>query len=283
MVGRASSRADVRQTVFAAREDARPTTLNHWQSLRRKISGLPSGGLRGKLPTFMDTKELTASDYLFRLWPWIEDNLKRIAIGVGAVAILVFIYSFHSSSSSQKEITAGRALTQVIVSSSTSQQADAYLKIAADYPGTLAGQRALLDGAATLFTAGKFPEAQAQFQKFLDTYADSSFAPQALLGVAASLDAQGKSADAISVYQKVAGQGSDMSVTASAKFAIAGIYAAQGKTADAMKIYEEIARAYPNSSSGNEAGLRAMELKTKSPATAAKPATAAAAPFTLTH
>ena len=228
----------------------------------------------------MQSQESTASDYLFKLWPWIEANLKRIAYVAGGVTILVFVYFYFSYSQNQKEITAGQALSQVIISGNV-QQADAYLKVAAEYPGTVAGQRALLEGATALFTTGKFPEAQVQFQKFLDTFPDNFFTPQALLGVAASLEAQGKTDLAISAYQKAAGQNSNISVTASAKFAIARIYDAQGKTAEAAKLYEEVARAYPNSSISNEAGLRAMELKMKAPGTAAKPVPAAAAPFTL--
>jgi TolA-binding protein len=230
----------------------------------------------------MQSQELTASDYLFKLWPWIEENLKRIVLVVGTVVILFFLITFYSYSQKQKEINAGQALSQVIVSSATGQQADAYLKIAGDFPGTIAGQRALLEGATALFTTDKFPEAQAQFQKFLDTYPDNSFTPQALLGVAASLDAQGKTDLAIGAYQRAAGQTDNISVTASAKFAIARIYDIQGKTAEAMKLYEEVARAYPNSSVSNEAGLRAMELKLKSPASLARPAAPPAAPFTLT-
>ena len=236
-----------------------------------------------KIAAFMETQELTASDQLFKLWSWIEDNQKRLAYIAGAIVIVFFFYFYYSYSQKQKEITAGQALSQVIVSSTTVQQPDAYLKIAGQYPATVAGQRALLEGAAALFTTGKFPEAQAQFQKFLDTYKDNFFTPQALLGVAASLDAQGKTDLAISAYQKAAGQSANVSVAASAKFAIARIYDAQGNTAEAMKLYEEVARAYPNSSMSNEAGLRAMELKIKTPGkAAAKPAAAPAAPFTLT-
>ncbi len=230
----------------------------------------------------MQTQELTASDYLFKLWPWIEANLKRIAYAVGAVAILVLGFYYYSYSQTQKEVTAGQALSQVIVSSGPGQQADAFLKIAGQYPGTVAGQRAQLEGASALFATGKFPEAQAQFQKYLDAYPDNIFTPQAMLGVAASLDAQGKTDLAISTYQRAAGQTANIGVTASAKFAIARIYDTQGKFAEAMKLYEEVARSYPNSSMSNEAGLRAMELKMKIPATAAaKPVAAPAAPFTL--
>ena len=217
---------------------------------------------------------------MFKLWPWFEANLKRISYVAGAIVILVFFYFYYSYSQKQKEMSAGLALSQVIFSNGGSQQADAYLKIAADYPGTTAGQRALMEGAAALFVTGKFPEAQAQFQKFLDTFPDNLFTPEALLGLAASLSAQGKTDLAIGAYQKAAAQTADLTVAANAKFAIARSYDAQGKIAEAMKLYEEIARAYSNTSMGNEAGLRAMELKKKLPA-AAKPAPTTAAPLNL--
>lgn len=230
----------------------------------------------------MSSHESSASDFLFKLWAWVEDNLKTIVIGTGIFAAVFFVFSYYSYSLKQKEIAAGRALSAVIVSASGGQQPDAYLKIAGDYPATIAGQRALMDAGAALFTTGKFSEAQTQFQKFLDTYPDNSLTPQALLGVAASLEAQGKTDLAISAYQRAAGQTANISVTASAKFAIARIYDTQGKSAEAMKLYEEVARAYPNSSMSNEAGLRAMELKMKMPAAAVKATPAASAPFDLT-
>jgi TolA-binding protein len=225
----------------------------------------------------MQTQEATGTDFLFNLWPWIEANLKRIALVVGAAAIVYFAYAFYSYNTKQKEINAGIAFSKVVTTPGS--QPDAFLKVAADFPGTLAGQRALLAGAAELFTAGKYPEAQAQFQKFLDTIPESSFTPDAVLGVAASLDAQGKTDLAITAYQKAAGQTGNASVTMNAKFSLARIYEAQGKAAEAMKLYEDIARTYQNSSLGNEAGLRAMELKLKMPAApAAKPT---AAPLNL--
>jgi predicted negative regulator of RcsB-dependent stress response len=232
----------------------------------------------------MDTRELTASDYLFKLWPWIEANLKRIAYAVGAAAVLVFLFLYHSYSQKQKEAAAGLALTQAMVSNSANPSAETYLKIAGAYPGTVAAQRAQLEGAAALFHSGKFPEAQTQFQAFINANPDGSFTPTALLGVAASLEAQGKNDLAIPAYQKAASLSAGPTVGANAKFAMARVYAAQGKTAESLKLYEEVARTYPNSTLGNDAGLRAMELKTQSSAAPAQSApAAAAAPFTLTH
>ena len=258
------------------------TSVSWTKNLALKISGLPSGVLRERLHAFMQSQETTATDFFFKLWPWFEANAKRLAYGAVFVVIAVFVFSFYSYRQNQNEIAAGQALTQASLSNSSGELADACLKVAADYSGTVAGQRALLQGAAALFTSGKYADAQAQFQKFLDAYPDNSLSPQAMLGVAASLDAQGKTDAALNAYQHAAGQSSDVNVVASAKFALARLEEVRGKLAEAAKLYEEVARSYPNSSMGNEAGLRAMELKIKSPAAPAAPAPAAA-PFTLSH
>ena len=247
-----------------------------------KISGLRSGVLRESIRAFMQSQETTAADYLFKLWPWFEANAKRFAYGAALAVIAIFVFSFYSYRQNQNEIAAGQALTRAGMSGSGGGLADACLKIAADYSGTLAGQRALLQGAAALFASGKYADAQTQFQKFLDAYPDNFLAPQAALGVAASLDAQGKTDLAVSAYQRAAGQTADLNVVAGAKFALARIDETQGKLAEASKLYQDVARSYPNSSISSEASMRAMELKMKLPAASVAPAPAAA-PFTLSH
>ena len=232
----------------------------------------------------MQPQETTATDFFFKHWPWFEANTKRLAYGAAIAVIAVLVIAFYSYRQNQNEIAASQALTQVNMANSGSNLAAACLKIAAAYPGTPAGQRALLQGAAALFTSGSYADAQTQFQKFLDAHPDNFLAPEAALGVAASLDAQGKTDLAINAYRTAAGQAGDPNVVASAKFALARINEAQGKFTEAAKFYEDVARTYPNSSIGSEAGLRARELMTKSPATPTVPAPAsAAAPFTLSH
>jgi TolA-binding protein len=254
----------------------------------REISGLRFGVLRERLQAFMQSQE-AANDFFFNLWPWFEANAKRLAYGVVVALIAIFVFSFYTYRQNKKEVDAGEALTQAGMSNTGSPLAAACLKIAADYSGTAAGQRALLQGATALFAVDRFPDAQVQFQKFLDTYPDSSLTAQAALGVAASLDAQGMTDAAIGAYQKTINQTSDPSVVATAKFALARIDEAQGKSADADKIYAEITRAYPNTSMASEAGMRDAELKTKSPAAApatpipAATAPAIATPFNLSH
>jgi len=223
--------------------------------------------------------------YLFKLWPWFEANRIRIIWGGGVIVVAAGLISFYSWQRDQKEITAGKALTQVMGSiprnATASQEADLYLKISTDYQDTSAGQRALLQGAAILFTAGRYADAQAQFQKFLDAHPGSFFAAQAALGVATSLDAQGKTDLAAGVYQRIINSYTDATAVDSARFALAQIDERQDKPAEAANLYEAIVRYNPNGSLGSEAGLRLMELKMK--LQSASPSTAPAAPFKPNH
>jgi TolA-binding protein len=199
------------------------------------------------------------------------------------VIIAIFAFAFYTYRQNQREIAAGEALTQACISESGSQLADACLKIAADYSGTIAAQRALLQGATVLFMTGKYADAQAQFQKFLDANPDNFFTAQATLGLAASLDALGKTDQAISAYQRASNETSDLNVAVNAKFSLARIDEAQGKLVEAQRLYGEVARTYGNTSLGSEAGLRAMDLNAKLPKAPATPAPAPAAsePFNL--
>lgn len=212
----------------------------------------------------------TTTAYLYRLWPWVEANKNRIILGGGIIIVAVLLISFHIWQREQKEIAAGQALTRLVVSAppnaNPSQLAELYLKTAETYAGTLAGQRALLRGAATLFEAGRFSDAQTQFQKFLNQYSDSAFTAQAALGVAASLDAQGKTELAAGAYQHVINGPYNKDAAAAAKFALARIYEQQGRLTEAKNLYEDVAHSNPRSSMGQEAGLRAEVLNAKSPA-----------------
>jgi len=130
-----------------------------------------------------------------------------------------------------------------------------------------------------LFCGGRYADAQAQFQKFLDAHPGSSLPPQAALGVATSLDAQGKTdfgrrrlpADHQQLFRRDS--------VDSARFALAQINERQGNLPKRQIFYEAIVRYNPNGSLGSEAGLRLMELKMK--LQSASPATAPAAPFKL--
>jgi predicted negative regulator of RcsB-dependent stress response len=205
--------------------------------------------------------------YLFKLWNWVETNRNRVIAGAVVVAVAAFVLWFMVSQREAKEVAAGQALTQAAFSGGY-QMADAYAKVAAQYPGTTAGQRALLLNAAALFEAGKFIDAQA--------HPDSEFSGQALLGVATSLDAQGKTDLASGAYQRVINNSSDIAALSAAKFGLARIEESQGKLNDALALYQDVARANPSSVLGSEATMHLIELRNRMPAPAPAPAVAPA-------
>jgi predicted negative regulator of RcsB-dependent stress response len=210
----------------------------------------------------------TPTAFLFKLWPWIEANRTRLIVGTGIVVVAIFLYSFSSYQREQKEITAGRALTQLALAlpsdASENRWADSYLKIANEYPNTLAARRAQLQGATALFDMGKYADAQAQFQIFLDAHPDGELSASAALGFAACLEALGKLDLAVGAYQRVVnGFSSDAVAANAAKFALARISGQQGKLTDALGFYDSIARSSPGSPLAQEAVMRAVELRTK--------------------
>jgi predicted negative regulator of RcsB-dependent stress response len=224
----------------------------------------------------------TPSAFFFKLWPWIEANLKRIAWGAGILVVAAGCVAWYFWWQNQKEIAAANALTQASMTAPAEtngdEAANAYLNVAKNYPGTMAGARALLEAATQLFTEGKYPEAQTQFQNFLNDYPDNTFAAQASLGVAACLDAQGKTDAAISAYKNVISQSPSDDVFAQAKFSLARIYNAQGRVEDAYDFYEDVAHADPYGLLGREAAMRAAELKLPGEPAANSPSTTNSTP-----
>jgi predicted negative regulator of RcsB-dependent stress response len=221
---------------------------------------------------------------LLKLRDWYEANKKLInygGLGLIVVGLVVWFILWHQS---QKEVNAGEALTSASMaqapgpSGSTPDSANAFLKIAAEYPNSGAGARALLLAAGNLFDAGKYPEAKAQFQRFVREHRDSPFTPEALLGVASCFDAEGQTNDAMAAYKDLIDHHPGDAVLPQAKFALARLYETQGKPELAKNLYEDVERADAYGSLGPEAGMRVEELILKYPSLAPKPVATPAAP-----
>jgi TolA-binding protein len=161
--------------------------------------------------------------------------------------------------------------------------ANAFLEISTEYPGTPAGQRALLQGAATLFSAGKYKDAQSYFQQYLDAHPDGDFAGQASLGVAKSLEAEGQLNQAAGAYQHVISDIADAQAVVEAKFSLGRVDMEGHNYADAERLFAEVAQTDPYGALGSEAAQYAYELKSKVPTTppATTPTTAPAGQFKL--
>jgi predicted negative regulator of RcsB-dependent stress response len=236
---------------------------------------------------FMDTND--AAGLFFKWWPQIEANKNRIITGVGIIAAVVLGYSFYSWHHQQNQIDAGDAVTQTLISvppgADLSEVANRYLGISDQYGGTLAGQRALMQGAAALFMAGKYADAQGDFQRYADEHPDGEFAGQASLGVAKCLEAQGKLNDAAGVYQHVINDLPDEEAIIVAQFSLAQIYLQQHSYDNAASLFQKVMQSDRFGALGSEAAqyLYNMQSRAPAPTPAATPAQGTSAPFNLSH
>lgn len=178
---------------------------------------------------------------------WLEVNKKRLA--VAAVVLLVAGFSIYvvRHMARQKEIDASAALIKLRVpmNAPTNQppiSSAEYLKVATTHAGTAAAERAQLLAAGTLFTEGKYAEAQTQFDAFLREHPASAWASEAAYGSAATLESLNKQDEALTAYQRVATTYSAQPVATQARMSIARIYEAKGNAAEALKIYEDLAK-----------------------------------------
>jgi TolA-binding protein len=204
-----------------------------------------------------------------RLWAWFEANRRPTLIGALVFIVAGFFIGFLVWKKDETQTAAGDALSDVTAGQlgatlARPNLAQAFLDVAAKYPTAPAAAQGLLLGATTLFSEGKYSEAQSQFERFTRDYHDSEFMGDALLGVAASLDAQGKVDQATAAYKNLIERHPNDIAVPQAKFALAGLYESQNKPELARDLYEELER-YPYSSIANDAAFRLRELAVKYP------------------
>jgi predicted negative regulator of RcsB-dependent stress response len=207
----------------------------------------------------MQTQDAPA-EFLIKFWPWFEANRQRLIIMAAGVAVVLLSWYFYTTQQEQKAVSAGQAYTQLQISmppNQTAQQvAEAYVKVGSQYSGTVAGERAQLEAAAVLFSAGSYADAQARFQSFLDANKASSLAAAAQLGVAASLEAQNKPDLAATAYRLVMTSYPNAPEALPAKFSLARVLESQGKLAEASTYYTEVTRTPLAGSLASEAAQR---------------------------
>src|ERR1051326_8418612 len=130
-----------------------------------------------------DAAQLPAWD---RLQIWLGHNRTQALGGATIVLALGLIIGFYVWYKGEKEASASEALTRVALptgSGPRADTADAYLKVAANYPKSSAAARAVLLAGGTLFVEGKYDQAKAQFEKFMRDYRNPTFMGEALLGI----------------------------------------------------------------------------------------------------
>ena len=216
----------------------------------------------------MQTTQDAPAEFIFKLWPKLEANRNKIIVGVVAVVVVIGAYNFIGSQHEAREREAGEALTKLLMTPPNgTSAADALAKFATQFEGTVAAQRAQLQGAAANFGSGKFADAQAGFEKFLANSPGGALAATAQLGVAASLEAQGKADLAAIAYQKTASTYSGQPAALPALVGLGRLAEQAGKLNEALTSYDAAAKAgQAGGSLAQEAQQHAAEIRAKLPA-----------------
>lgn len=222
-----------------------------------------------------------------RLWDWFETYKRQVGLVAGILVLAGIIIWFIVWHRETRQLDAGAALSQVtareLQSASVRADPEAFLKVARDYPNSMAGARALLLAAGSFFDQDKYSEAQAQFERFVREYQGNPLMGEALFGIASCLDAQGKTDQAATAYKDLITRHPNESFVAQAKFALARIYESQNKPEQARDYYQDVERAIPFTSLGNEAGVRMEELIAKNPQLRPAPPAPAATTSPITN
>src|SRR5262249_34108848 len=122
-----------------------------------------------------------------RLWDWFETYKRHVGIAVAIILAVALVIWFVLWRQEQKQVEAGSALSQVVAAQLEGPgvhpgAADAFLKVAKDYPNSVTGARALLLAGASYFAEQKYSDAQAQFERFIREYQGSPFMGEAQFG-----------------------------------------------------------------------------------------------------
>jgi predicted negative regulator of RcsB-dependent stress response len=217
------------------------------------------------------SSEATQTVGVYEFLAWLETNKKGVIMAFVAAVVVGFGIATYRWKSNQTEMAASDALlalkqpTPAAGETSPPVQASAYLKVASEYPGTAAGQRAILLAAGALFTEDKYTDAQGEFAKFVRERPSSPFAAEAAYGVAACLEAQGKQDDALAAYQNLSVRFPNSSVLEDAKLGVARIYQAKNQPSAAARVYDELIKSGSMSSTASEAFMLREALLAKYP------------------
>lgn len=203
--------------------------------------------------------EETYPEQLYRLWAWIEDNLRQVLVVGSLVLIVGIVVAYFVWQGGQKQIKAAESLS-VLLTQAPSPGADQLLDFSRTHSGTAAAKRASFLAAGRLFAAEKYDEAQEQFQAFLAENPGSPFTSEARLGVAACMEAQGNTDGAVAEYQSIVNGATEDGAVPIARFALGLIYEERGETELARAQYQALANSGGQNPLGAEARARLADL-----------------------
>ncbi|MGZ8940343.1 MAG: tetratricopeptide repeat protein [Limisphaerales bacterium] len=195
-------------------------------------------------PQPTETKRAKRESDIYDLLAWLEANRMKVLAAFIVLTLIGFAIATMRHMREQKELQASGQLLALRATLTANTNippvaATAFAKVAQDFSGTAAAERARILAASTLFTEGKYAEAETAFKAFQNDFANSQWRSIAAYGVATAQEAQNKP-EAVAAYQNVATSFSKSAVADDAKLALARIHEQKNEPAEALRIYNEI-------------------------------------------
>lgn len=203
---------------------------------------------------------------VYDLLAWLEVNKKKLAVAAMVLVALGFVGATIRHFKKQKEAKANAALLAlkpllIYPTNATPPQASAFLKVAEEHSGTAAAERARILAATTLFTEGRYADAEREFARFVQELPNSPWVANAAYGVAAAQEASGKTNEAMASYQSLIAAHTDSPVAGDAKLALARMYEVRNQPEQALRLYNELTTPTPGAPPGELGNQTAFERK----------------------
>ncbi len=207
-------------------------------------------GTRGRLTR----RELRHDEFVNRIlaaWAYVEENYIRMLVAVAGVVILILlgVYVMHRMDVQAREAVEAEGRVRVLLLQG--QVDDAILeaeRIADAYGGEAAAGRALQLAGGLYFETGRYAEAQAAFEKYLQEFdAMGPTGYSAWSGVAAAMEEQGNPAGAAARYQAFADEFEDSPFAPNALKEAARCYRVSGDSDQARILLQRILDRYSRS------------------------------------
>jgi len=199
---------------------------------------------------------------------WVDDHGRKIWFGLGAIVVIGVAWVILAHYLTTKDYAAGAALHTAVTNnlgvvvppqetapedlivptfSSAEERAkktlEGYKEVATKYGSSTAGKYAMLGVANSLFDAGKYPEATAEYAKVLDgAGADVHLHFRALEGSGYAFEAQQKYPEALAKFEELS-RFANGAYRSLADYHRARVLVAQGKAAEARTLLEGLSKA----------------------------------------
>ena len=190
------------------------------------------------------------------LW---ERRKKEIAAALAVVLIAVIAFGGYRFYMERRDAAAAEMMT-------SAKTARDYQEVIAKYPDAPASAGSYLLLAAAQRTEGKFAEANATLQAFIDKNPKHQLFTTARMAIAANLESLGKPDEALATYQRIATENSGSFNAPLALFAEVPLLKAKNQIAEARHVCETLMTQHRDSFVAGEAARELRMLRGTEPA-----------------